>query len=42
LENELPGIIFNKPLNNNYIDDDNSANYSDVDDNNKKMVWTQE
>ena len=41
LENELQGIIFNEPLNNNYIDDADSANYSDIDDdNNKKMVWT--
>ena len=39
LENELQGIIFNEPLNNNYIDDADSANYSDIDDdNNKKMV----
>ena len=44
LEKESPGFIFNNPLNNDYIDNDDSANYSDVDGNNnkKKMVWTQE
>ena len=38
-------FIFNNPLNNDYIDNDDSANYSDVDGNNnnkKTMVRTQE